>query len=95
VKVKPSQRKVNDELALVKVALKSVIFYILIPHHTIFFVSIRSGLGLGLLSAAQENLTTDDSEDQDAKPRGRIVVWIFIKINKSKNPFFFKIFIGS
>ncbi|CAF1474328.1 unnamed protein product, partial [Adineta steineri] len=54
LKVKTTQQKVKDELALVKVALKS-------------------GLGLGLLSAMQRHSSTDDALDHDAKPRGRIV----------------------
>ncbi|CAF3682759.1 unnamed protein product [Rotaria sp. Silwood1] len=54
LKVKPSQRKINDEVALVKAALKS-------------------SIGLGLLSAAHENSTTNEALDLENKPRGRIV----------------------
>ena len=40
-------------------------------HTACFF---RVGLGLGLLSAAQNNGTTDNSLQQDNKPRGRVIV---------------------
>ncbi|UJR29986.1 hypothetical protein I4U23_017533 [Adineta vaga] len=54
LKVKPSQRKIKDELELVKVALKS-------------------GLGLGLLNSMQNRTSTDEINDHDNKPRGRVV----------------------
>ncbi|CAF1944366.1 unnamed protein product [Rotaria magnacalcarata] len=53
-KVKPSQRKINEDVAIVKAALKS-------------------SIGLGFLSAVQENSTTNEALDHDQKPRGRII----------------------
>ncbi|CAF3456731.1 unnamed protein product [Rotaria socialis] len=55
LKVKPSNRKLQDELALIKITLKS-------------------GLSLGILNAAQDTSTNEElTDDDDQKPRGRIV----------------------
>ncbi len=78
MKVKPSKRKVDDELALVKMALKSVFFYMHKFDPIIFLSHGRSSLGLGLFNAVPENSTTDDADNEN-KPRGPIVVCIFIE----------------
>ncbi|CAF1609867.1 unnamed protein product [Rotaria magnacalcarata] len=55
LKVKPSNRKLQDELALMKITLKS-------------------GLSFGILNATQDTSTNEElTDDDDQKPRGRIV----------------------